>query len=336
MLLAGCTVGDNEKIGEKAQVTIDSSVTYQVMDGFGSSSRVWDDLHLSNTRRTVIPRTAQQKILSLLYKDLGLTRVRPILDAGIELANDNSNPFTFDSTKFNFEWERNDAHVEFVKQAILYGLQVYFPTPIFLEKWMTESNPEEYVEWALAILLRWREAGMEVPFYSIVNEPSYRRGGIWSATWLTRVVKSLGRRIRAEALRTMLVIPDDLNPTEAYKRAAPVLEDPEARKYVGALAYHLYGARARDLRRMRDLSLRYGIPLWMSEYSERRYISYSGGMRWARRIHDLIDRRLRRAGLEKPRQHTRATLTMGVGRIQCPITKDATRTELSSGTMYGR
>ena len=286
LLIAGVTLLNAPQAA--AQVRIDVSTTYQVMEGFGSSSRVWDDPHVSNARRTVIPPEAQHEILTKLYAELGLTRVRPVLDGGIEHTNDNGNPFSFDWARFNFEWKRNDAHVELVKQAIPYGLRVYFSTPILLEKWMTESNPEEYVEWAMAVLLRWRDLGLEMPYYSITNEPGYKRGGIWSAEWMKTVVKLLGARMEAEGLNTMLVIPDDINPGEAYKRSLAVLEDPEARQYVAALAYHLYGKRDRDLRRMRDLSLRYGIPLWMSEYSEPRYVSYSGAMRWIRTVHDLI------------------------------------------------
>jgi len=151
-------------------IAIDTSVTHQVMDGFGSSSRVWDDPHVANVSPTVIPLEVQNEILTRLYTDLGLTRVRPATGGGIEPVNDNDDPFTFDWSKFNFEWKRNDAHVDFVKQAIPYGLKVYFLSPIILEKWMTESNPEEYVERAMAVLLRWRALGVELPFYSITMQ----------------------------------------------------------------------------------------------------------------------------------------------------------------------
>jgi len=72
------------------EVRIDFGVVHQVLQGFGTSSRVWKDPHLSGTRRTLVPRWAQDEILTLLYRDLDLTRVRPILDGGIEPVNDNS------------------------------------------------------------------------------------------------------------------------------------------------------------------------------------------------------------------------------------------------------
>lgn len=282
VLAAGCGRGTGP-----ARVGIDGTIAYQVMEGFGASNRVWDDPHLANVSPTIIPAEAQREILTRLYTDLGLTRVRPATEADIEPVNDNDDPFTFDWSKFNFAWKRNDAHVDFVKQAMPYGLRVYFLSPIILEKWMTEGKPEEYVEWALAVLLRWRALGQELPYYSIINEPGHWRSGIWSAQWMKAVVKQLGSRMRAEGLKAMLVIPDDINATEAFKRASVVLEDPEARQYVGALAYHLYGGAEKDLARMRDLARQHHIPVWMTEYQETAP-TYAGAMGWIRTVHRVI------------------------------------------------
>jgi O-glycosyl hydrolase len=270
------------------QVKIEIDKTYQVMQGFGSSSRVWDDPHVSNAPRTTIPAAARAEILTRLYKDLGLTRVRPVFDGEIEPVNDNDDPMVFDWSKFNFEWKRNDAHVDFVKEARPYGVEVYFPSPVVLEKWMTEHNPDEYVEWALAILLRWRQLGQELPFFSVINEPGYKRSGIWSARWMRAVVKGLGARMRAAGLKTMLVVPDDVNPTEAYRRAREILEDADARPYVGALAYHLYGASNADLRAMQTLAATYGLPVWMTEFGDPHYADYAGALKWATTVHTLI------------------------------------------------
>lgn len=230
--------GDTMKI--KATVTISPQELRQTMAGFGVSSRVWDDPHVSNAGSTSVLAAAQEKILTLPFTDLGLTRLRSVLDGGVEPINDNADPTAFDWTKFHFEWKRNDAHINLVEQARAKGLTTFFVSPVKLEAWITEDNPDEYVEWALAILLRWCARGVELPYLSVINEPGYKRSGIWSAEWMRTVVKRLGARMRMEGLRTMLVIPDDLNPREAYKRASVVLGDPETRQYVGALAYHLY------------------------------------------------------------------------------------------------
>ena len=211
------------------EVTIFPQEPRQTMEGFGASSRVWDDPHVSNAGSTSVPAAAQENVLTLLYTDLGLTRMRPVLDGGVEPINDNVDPAAFDWTKFHFEWKRTDAHISLVEQARAKGMTTFFVSPVTLEAWMTEDNPDEYVEWALAIMLRWRDRGVELPYFSIINEPGYKRSGIWSAEWMRTVVKRLGARMRQEGFRTMLVIPDDLNPAEAYKRASVVLRDSKAR-----------------------------------------------------------------------------------------------------------
>jgi len=269
-------------------IRVDPRIAYQVMEGFGTSSRVWEDPHLADAPSSVVPPAAQEEILGLLYRDLGLTRVRPILDAGIEPVNDNPDPATFDWSRFRFDGKRNDAHVAFVRQARGYGLRVYFPAPLMAEPWMTEEAPEEYAEWLMAVLLRWRALGLEPPYVSVINEPGHRRSGLWTAGWLRGVVRSLGPRLRAAGLGTLLVIPDDLNPTQAYGRAAAVLDDPAARPYVGALAFHLYGGSAADLVKLRALSARYGVPLWMTEFTDGRYSEYAGALQWATLVHRLI------------------------------------------------
>jgi O-glycosyl hydrolase len=270
-----------------AQVVIDVDVRHQVMQGFGASHRTWDDPHVSkphgHAEPTVIPPTAQHEILKQLYTDLGLTRVRPTIGPGIQ------RPLIFKLSRFDFSGRKNDDNIAFVKQAMPYGLRTVWLSPIALESWMNERNPDEYVEWALAVLLRWRQLGVELPFYSPLNEPGHSlHKPPLSGQWLTQVVKRLGPRMRAEGLKTMLVIPDDIDPKSAYQRALPVMEDPDARPYVGAVAYHLYGGSAHEQIAIRDLALKYGIPVWMSEYSEPSYATYAGALGWARTIHDLI------------------------------------------------
>jgi O-glycosyl hydrolase len=249
-------------------VIIDANTRYQTMNGFGTSERVFDDPHLTNTfdaatqrGAVIIPQSAQAEILGKLYGELGLTRVRSVTEAGIEPSKGS----------FNFAWKRNDAHIEYVKQAMSYGLTTYFLSPVTLENWMDESNPQDYVTHTMTILRRWKAQGVEPPYYSIINEPGFSRSGIWSGDWIKTVTISLGRQLKAEGFKTKLVIPDDVRASEAYNRASVVLADSEARSYIGALAFHLYDESINNVEKMKQLSDQYGIPLWMSEF-------YSGAM----------------------------------------------------------
>jgi glucuronoarabinoxylan endo-1,4-beta-xylanase len=259
-------------------VAIDVRARRQEIHGFGSSERVWGDPHVSNTSPTSVPAQAQAAILTSLYRRLGLTRVRPVLDQGIQRARGGS---------FNFAGKLTDDHVAFVRQAERYGLRTFFPAPVYLEDWMQPNDPDGYVDYAMGVLERWRALGAEPAFYSPINEPEIARD--FPAEWLRDVVIRLGERLRAAGFRTKLVIPDDLNPVEAYRRAAAVLADPRARPHVGALAYHLYreGGPA-DYARFAELAAQHGLPVWMTEYFDRAYSSWPGALRWAVTMHELI------------------------------------------------
>jgi len=274
-----------------SSVTIDGSVRFQRIDGFGTSERVIDDPHVfdnfdprTSRAKTVVPPEARAEIYDKLYRDLKLTRVRPVLDGGVEQSNDNADPNATDRSRFAFAGKRTDAHIDYTAEAAARGLKVHFASPVRLETWMESSlgTPAEYTEWAMAMLHRWRSRGYEPRYYAPINEPGYygQRKTAWqgsdssgfSAEYLRDVVRLLGRELRADGFSTQLVIPDDLNPSEANARARVILSDPAARRYVGAIATHLYGdpsARSVDyaaLNELRELAGNHELPLWMTEY----------------------------------------------------------------------
>ncbi len=94
-------------------IDIDAAKTFQTMQGFGTSIRLFDDPHLFDnfdpiTQRAATTMTIAQKdeILDKLYNDLKLTRARPIIEGNdIEPVNDNANPNNTDLTKFHFTWK---------------------------------------------------------------------------------------------------------------------------------------------------------------------------------------------------------------------------------------
>jgi glucuronoarabinoxylan endo-1,4-beta-xylanase len=258
-------------------VTVDLRATRQVIQGFGTSERVWADPHLPDDPRVDIPPAVQSRILRTLYGTLGLTRVRNVLDQGVQKQAGGA---------FEFAGKLADAHVAYVKQARAYGLRVFFPGPVYLEPWMKEDDPDPTVAWAIAMLRRWRALGVEPALYAPLNEPFI--AGNFDPAWMRQVVLRLGRRLRAEGFDTKLVIPDDENPTAALRRAEAVLDDPEARGYVGAVAFHIYRWNEADIVRLRELATRYRLPLWMTEYSSSAYTSWDASMDWAEKMHVLL------------------------------------------------
>ena len=106
--LHACGDGDGSSIGRPVPcasdpvalpqtdvtVTLDPSQRFQTIQGFGTTQRLFDDPHVTETfnsataRAAVIPTSVDQvRILDALYRDLGLTRVR-FHPEGVEPVND--------------------------------------------------------------------------------------------------------------------------------------------------------------------------------------------------------------------------------------------------------
>jgi O-glycosyl hydrolase len=266
---------------QSTDVVVDLQAKRQVIQGFGTSSRVWTDPHLANAADVDVPTEAQTQILTSLYRRLGLTRVRNVLDNGLQ-----QRP----GAPLSFEGKRADGHIAFVKQARRFGLTTFFPGPVYLEDWMRPENPSAYVDWAMAMLQRWRVQGLEPALYAPLNEPQIARD--FPPQWMHDVVIQLGKRLRAAGFKTKLVIPDDENPTDAYRRAVAVLDDPNARQYVAALAYHVYRWDTSEGRpaivKMRQLASQHKLPVWMTEYSTSGYKDWRSSFEWAERMHVLL------------------------------------------------
>ncbi len=290
-----------------ATVLIDGGARYQTMDGFGSSVRVFDDPHVFDNFNPATGRAAtqltvsqQDQVLDRLYVDLKLTRVRPAspdtaVGSGIEPVNDNSNPNVTDLSKFNFDWKRLDAHVDYIARARQRGADSFFLSPLSRETWMgtnalSSSDIGEYAEWLLVQVRRSAERGVTLPYLSVANEPSYSRNSM-SGEFMREVIKNLGPRLRAEGFGTQFVTTDDVRASNGAAKAQIILADPLARQYVGALATHLYDEPVSNVGQMKALAQQYDLPLWMTEFT-------MGAMgtaglpqdpfAWASLTHDLI------------------------------------------------
>lgn len=281
---------------------------FQTIDGFGSSSRVLTDPHVFdvNGPAPTMSRAQQDAVLDALYGELRLTRIRPVQPdtaagpppVGIEVANDNSDPSVTDLTRFTFAGRRLDDHAALVARVKARGVAVAWISPLNREPWMGVSpgteDVAEYAEWLLAQVRRFRQGGGRLDYLSIANEPSYFRNRM-SGAFIRDVIKNLGPRLDAEGLLVPFVVPDDLNASAGAAKAAIVLADPVARRYVGALATHLYEEPLDKLAAMRSLADRYDLPLWMSEYAVGALSSLRLGgssaarpLDWALLMHELL------------------------------------------------
>ena len=269
-----CYRNPNPNPGGGSTVVLNAAKKFQTMQGFGASMRLFDDPRVTNTldpvtkRAVAIPTDLDQRLmLDALWLDAGLTRVRYFPgDGGVEPVNDNADPLSADTTKFDFSWNKGDDQLALTPGMSLRGVRTPFMSTQAMESWMTESNPAEYAEWLMVMLRHWRDRGYELPYVSLKNEPgSAASGGVWSAAYLRDVTKLLGARMKTEGMKTKIVLTDDVNPREAYNRLQVILADADARQYVGAVAYH-FGDRGGELE-VKQLAEQYGLPVWVTSFS---------------------------------------------------------------------
>ena len=276
-----CSVSTAALPPSDATVTIDVSRKFQLIDGFGTSQRLFDDPHVTNTSNqatgrggVVIPADQQAAILRALYTDIGLTRVRYSTDPNVEPVNDNADPNVTDLSKFNFAWKGGDGHIAQVNVDRSYGLTKWWGSPLLPgESWMGSTDVPEYVEWALAIIRHWNAAGTPLTWWSLFNEPAAFSGyGTRSGEFMRDAIKRIGPVLVAEGIPTRILIPDDVTPAEALSRASIILADPAARQYVVAIGTHPYngadgGPNTASMTELSALAAQYNLPLWLTEWS---------------------------------------------------------------------
>jgi O-glycosyl hydrolase len=294
------------KTGEGQTVMVDAAATFQVMDGFGTSVRLFEDPHVFNNfdpatgrAKTVMTAAQQDEVLDKLYNELRLSRVRPVngegkAGAGIEPVNDNDDPNVTDLSKFDFTFKKLDSHIDLLVRARERGAKTFFLSPVGREAWMgtdvSKNDPAEYAEWLLAQVKRCAERGIRLPFLSVANEPSYSRNHM-SGEFIREVIKNLGPRLRAEKFETKFIVPDDVRSSDAAAKTKIILSDPAARQYVGALAAHLYDEPVSNVLQMKALADQYELPLWMTEFSIGGMGSaklHADALHWGLLMHDLI------------------------------------------------
>jgi len=108
---------------------------------------------------------------------------------------------------------------------------------------------------------------------SWMNESGYKRGGIWSGEYIRDVIKILDPKLAAENFATKIIVPDDFSAIEALSRLQIIMADTEAWQYVGTFGYHLYGGSNATKRSIKNMSLLYNIPVWMTEWSTPTWLS---------------------------------------------------------------
>ena len=240
-----------------SMVVVDPSRTYQTIENFGTSLRVFDDPHLWRYRSEpneppppVLTRAQEDALLDLLYRDEGLSYLRLSTDGGLEPSHG----------KFVYDGRRLDSQIDVALRArergpvkVAFTILRYPPEP-----WMTNSV-SDYADYFVAVVNRAKEKGLAIDYLTF-NEPTI------PADLMRDVIRSASRRLPPTV---RWILPDSKRPSLAEEYLPVLLGDKAVRSVTAAAATHLY-AEDRiwpELSHLQPVVERYGVPLWMTEFS---------------------------------------------------------------------
>lgn len=279
-------------------VMVDGEARRQVIEGFGATHK-----SLVFGGKDNLTPALRERALEAVYGQVELTTGN-LEVGGYELNNDNEDPSTFAWDAF--DWKRSDWMVEkLVRPAEPMGFDNYYPALAINLRWemswmkdLRETDYERYLaeaaEHVVAGLLYWENTYDIVPRYVLpFAEPTTGNqtlDGGRGRRELADLVEAIGKRMRAEGFEDVkMVVPGEASEGASLKSARTILERPEARQYVGAIAYHSYpyGSVYSSVKRiletsgqgvpnpekievrnqLRELGKQYGLPVWMTEIS---------------------------------------------------------------------
>ncbi len=277
---------------------------YQRIDGFGCSTKPFNNSDMFNTDVVTVPAADQTAILTFLFSPagMGLTRMRglvrePATGYEIEPANDNADPLVTNEAALSYS--RIDATSALDVAARPLGLTMSWYSPVNRPTWMGDgasnftTSVAEYSEWLLIMARRFANQGAPAQYISVANEPSYTRNRM-SGAQMRDVILTLAPRLAAEGLLVPFIISDDVRASDTSTTIAPILANPTAKSYVAAIATHLYDEALSNLTPLVATAAANNLPLWMTEMSTFSLDTVTGegwtgtAIQWATLMHKLL------------------------------------------------
>ncbi|MEP7252880.1 MAG: PKD domain-containing protein [Ginsengibacter sp.] len=279
-------------------VTVDASVKYQSMDGFGgfgAKDVYWGGGPFTST-----------DFANTLITDLGLTILRDNVPTDFEAVNDNSDPNVTDLSKFDLTTSIKD-HFQYLKDMKAAGLDklivsiwsapawmktnnnvngkaagapAYNPNPTAADNQLRTDMYQEFAERCVAyIKIIKQQTGIDIYAISLQNEPRFTEpyeSSVFDGNALRDLVKVVGKRFADDAVTTKIFLPEDIGYLDGVSgMVLPTLNDPVARQYTSIIAVHGYAldgvtANSPDAltwQTMYSWGAQYTMPLWMTETS---------------------------------------------------------------------
>jgi len=258
---------------------IQDDVTYQKIVGFGASFLEAGMICLNS-----LDPAQQEGVLRALFdpeQGAGFSAMKTVLGSTDFMS---AGPwFTYDDTPgdmqlIHFSIARDlkpNGLVTYIKRARKYGHFVLQAPMDYPPDWMLlnatdrdkqDVDPKYYdvlAHYYLRYLQDYDQKGVFIDYLSLFNEP-----GVYTKINYQEICDLIkdhvGPLFAKEGVRTKLQLSEAPTRDNAHRNYPTVLDDPGARKYVAALAYHGYDWTHFD--EIADLHRRYpNLPLWMTE-----------------------------------------------------------------------
>jgi glucosylceramidase len=277
----------NLRFGNRAEAkaavfTVNEGVKFQKIDGFGASL-LEAGLMCINT----LPPDKQEDVLRSLFdvqRGAGFSAMKTVIgstdfqSAGPFFTYDD-HPGDVEMKKFSIARDLGlNGEITFIKRARKYGQFVLQAPMDYPPDWMLTNiqdrakqdvNPQYYDALALyylRYLQEYRKQGISIDYISLFNEP-----GVYTKIPYIEIRELLknhvGPLFQKSGVKTKIQLSEAPTRENAFKNYPIVLDDPQARKYVGGLAYHGYEwTKPEGYREIAAIHAKYPqLPMWMTE-----------------------------------------------------------------------
>ncbi len=281
--------------------TVDGSVTYQPIDGFGVS----EAFHQSNNIAR-LGETKQKEIYDLLFstdKGAGFSIFRSILGDGGTWGNADDGPNkTMEPSENVWDWkESNDDQIPMYRTIRdEYGIDKLIYTVWSPPAWMKsngstsrgtikEDKYQAYATYLAEHIKNYKSKfGIDITHIGISNEPNLETN-YSSCTWSSAQFKAfmsgyLVPTFDKEGITAKVVMGEPMACTESF--AIDCLKDATAVKRTDIVGCHNYGSTYQAFQTTKSK----GKGIWMTEVSDMNGndITISDGLKWAKEVHDFM------------------------------------------------
>ena len=135
---------------------------------------------------------------------------------------------------------------------------------------------------------------LEIPWLSFQSNPKGSgpfQSCLWNPAQTIEFLKLVAKQFKLQGIRTQFILPE-LDWSSLAEFLDPVMKDPEARQWVSVIAAHSYAGDNKDRSKIKEISKRFNVKLWQTEYAlpaAENSAGLDGGLRLAEQImNDLL------------------------------------------------